>query len=181
MPKVARKVAMQRSVPSAGGFISGKLLELSTEILNFAREAPALPGQRRLPFGLADQTSPRYTPRVLGGDRVRMTRIGGIVTGDDEGWHGQRFELSQLAERLGPGQLAQRSDDRLEVSMALHPFAGEAQHRVAPGGRDLLGAADAFDEAVDAVALQRLSEAVPVSRRVFDAPSVSRPIRGKRR
>src|SRR3954471_6655986 len=132
MPKVARKVAIPRSVPSAGALISGTLLQLSVESLNLARKAPPLPGQRRLPLGLADQAGAGDSRRVVGGDRVGMTRVRRVVAGDEEGRNREALELGDAPERSRSRHLAQRRDQRVEMAMAFHPFACEAQDRVAP-------------------------------------------------
>ena len=89
---------------------------------------------------------PRSTSRAPGmrlrvglGDRARMAGVGGVVAGDDQGRHAQRLQLLQRAERARAGHLAQGVDDRVEMAMRRHPLAGEAQHRLAPGGVDRPG------------------------------------------
>src|SRR3954469_17202997 len=99
MPKLRRKFPIPRGVPSAGAFMPATLLQLSIESLNLAREAPSLPGQRRLPLGLADQASAGDTRRVGLGDRVRMTWIGRVMAGDDQRRHRQALELVHGLER----------------------------------------------------------------------------------
>src|SRR4051794_5202963 len=106
MPKVARKVAIPRSVPSAGAFMPGKLFEPSTDWLktrcnrglgaeahDFAREAASLPGERRLTLGLADQSRPRQAIGVGDGGVVGMAGIGGVVAGDDQRRYLEVLEL----------------------------------------------------------------------------------------
>src|SRR5881394_346585 len=62
MPKAATKVAIMRSVPSAGSLIVGKVFDppsarlsaqLGAKRGDLAREFAALPSQRRLSLGLA--------------------------------------------------------------------------------------------------------------------------------
>ena len=59
--------------------------------------------------------------------------------------------------------------------MALHPFAGEAQDRVAPARVDALNLVDVGDEPVDPVLLERGGKPVPVAQRVIaDLAVISR-------
>src|SRR6187551_623878 len=93
MPKVATKVAIIRSVPSAGNFMAGKLfddpsqrldVQLRAEGGDLAREPASLPGQGRLPLGLCCQPRPWQARGVGLRNLVRMPGVGRVVTGDDQ-------------------------------------------------------------------------------------------------
>src|SRR5436305_5814688 len=152
------------------------LLQLSVESLNLAREAPSLPGQRRLAPRLADQAGAGDTRRVGLGDGVRMAGFSGIVAGHHQRRHLHALEPGHGHERPRSRHRAQCRDQCAKVAVAFHPFASEAQDRVAPARVDALNAVDVGDEAVNSVLLERGGKPVPVAQRFLaDLTLVSRP------
>ncbi len=165
MPKVARKVAIPRNVPSAGAFIGterywnhpfrcalcahgwhkahrkrGRRLSWLAKAAIARESCPPCQASGDCPGGLADQAS-LWDPLGVGRrDRVWMTWIGGVVARHDQRRDLESLQiLRALANGCERGTWRSAATIGIEVAMAQHPLAGEAQDRVAPGRVDSSG------------------------------------------
>src|SRR6476619_5612140 len=171
MPNAATKVAIIRSVPSAGNLIAGTVIDLSSAKLSdligegsdLAREPSPLPGKWRLALVLNDQSRLRQTRGVRLGDTARVPRIGRVVAGDDQRRQLQRVELRHRLEWPRARHFSQRLHQSLRVLVLQDPLTGETQNRVATGRLGTLVMIDVVDEAVHAVARERRRQAIPIS------------------
>src|SRR5881394_301572 len=175
MPKAATKVAIMRSVPSAGSLIVGKVFDppsarlsaqLGAKRGDLAREFAALPSQRRLSLGLARQLCLRQTFGVGLGDPPWVPGVCCVVAGDNKRRQLKRLQLGHRLEGPRARHRVQGVDQRLRMPVAQYPLASKAQNRIAPSRVGLLVSVDVVDEAVDPVARQRSREPVPVGKRL---------------